>query len=678
MPAEASTGEGLSAADDRAPVIDGRYRVMTENRLPELDSPNAEAFEASDLRTPTNRVFALLCRRGAVARTETIDRMTRTDIEGVMMPRGFGVVAWRATGERRLVIILTRPGGARLVPSGRTAIDRVPPHELGRRFLRPLAGALIALAERNVTHRAIRLDNVFFADPQGETVVLGDWLSEPPGLSQPAVYEPLEQAMADPTGRSAGSAADDCYALGVLLAVLLAGETPHADLSAEESVAARLKFGSYSALLGQVSVPLGLTEPLRGLLSDDPGKRWDIEDLARWLGGQQLTLKPPGLPPRAARPLSFAGEDHWNVRSLAHAMANKWDEALGEVGQPRLADWLTRSLGDAERADQIANPQVIAGATVEDAVTEEDLHLAWILLVLDPRAPLRFRGFAVRTESLGRALGMNLGDARRVESLRALLRAGLPDLWFELQESNRPEYLPLRSQIGQATTALAERALGKGLENCLYRLAPDWPCVSPLLEREYVVTLGHVLPALERLAEQGQAARDLMDRHIAAFCLIRLQRTPERAGGNLESGVVRIRSLAMLQLLAAVQLATGPAALPGIGRWYAKQLAPSIESFHNRDYRKQAAEEAEGLAAAGDLAALAALFDNERLRQADQQGFEVARVDYRRIAEHIAWLEQGGIKGPANVARVSRQAASILSALLSGAMLIAMTLLYLV
>ncbi len=678
MPAEASTGEGLSAADDRAPVIDGRYRVMTEHRLPELDSAKAQAFEASDLHTPSNRVFALLCGRGVAPRIQTIDRMLRSEVEGVVMPRGWGVVAWRATGERHLVIILARPSGARLVPLGRTAIDRIPPHELSRRFVRPLVGALIALAERNVTHRAIRLDNLFFAEPQGETVILGDWFSEPPGLSQPAVYEPLEQAMADPTGRSAGSTADDCYALGVLLAVLLIGETPHAALSAGESVAARLKYGSYAVLLGQVSVPLGLTEPLRGLLSDDPGKRWNVDDLARWLGGHQLTLKPPGLPPRAARPFSFAGEDHWNVRSLAHAMANKWDEALGEVGQPRLGDWVARSLGDSARADQIASPQVLAGATAEAAVTEQDLHLAWILLVLDPRAPLRFRGFAARAESLGRALGMNLGDSRRIESLRALLRAGLPDLWFELQESNRPEYLPLRGKIGQATAALASTAFGKGLENCLYRLDPDWPCASPLLQREYVATLDHLLPALERLAGQGQAARDLMDRHIAAFCLMRLQRIPDGAGSKLESGVTRIRSLAMLQLLAAVQLAMGPTALPGIGRWYAQQLAPSIESFHNRDYRKEAAEEAERLAATGDLAALAALFDNERLRQADQQGFEIARVEHRRIAEHIAWLERGGIKGSANVTRVSRQAASILSALLSGAMLIAMTLLYLV
>lgn len=678
MPAEASVGQGLSAEDHRGPVVDGRYSILPDRRLPELDSPNGEAYQASDLTLPNRGVFALVCGKGAVARTDLMVRMGRLELEGLLMPRAWEVVAWRSPAARRLVIVFDRPGGPRLVPLGTTTIDPVAPHELTTRFVQPILAALLGLAERMMTHRAIRLDNLHYAEADRETVTLGDCLSEPPGYSQPAVYEPLEQAMADPSARSPGRAVDDCYALGVLLAILLAGKNPCEGMTDEETVTAKLNFGSYYLLLGQVSVPLGLTEPLRGLLSDDPGKRWTAADLDRWLGGNHLTPKPPGLAPKAARPFSFVGQDHWNVRSLAHAFASNWNEALEEVDKPGLGDWLTRSLGDAERAEIAGNPQVLTSAAQDDGATELDIRLAWILMVLDPQAPVRFKGFAAQPESLGQALGMNLGDGGAVQRIRAILRSGLPDFWFELQESNKPEYLPMRSQIGQATAALADTRLGHGLEHCLYRLHSEWPCCSPFFAEDYVASLAHLLPALERLAERGVTTRDLVDRHVAAFCLTRYRHLSPYAVKHLGSLDPGARTQAMLRILSEIQRAVGPDALPAMGAWFAAQLSASIEAFHNRAYRKQAAEEVERLAAEGKLADLAALFDNSRQRSADEAGYEVARGEYKRIAEHIAWLEQGGLMGRENVRRVSRQAAGIVSALLSGAMLVAMTLLYLV
>ena len=164
--------------------------------------------------------------------------------------------------------------------------------------------------------------------------------------------------------------------------------------------------------------------------------------------------------------------------------------------------------------------------TKDDGATELDIHLAWILMVLDPPAPIRFKGFAAQPDSFGQALGMNLKDAEKVQRIRAILRSGLPDFWFELQHANRPEYLPMRSRIGQATAALADTRLGQGLEHCLYRLDPEWPCCSPFFEEDFVASLAHLPAAVERLAERGTATRDLLDRHIVAFCLARYRHMP--------------------------------------------------------------------------------------------------------------------------------------------------------
>jgi hypothetical protein len=78
----------------------------------------------------------------------------------------------------------------------------------------------------------------------------------------------------------------------------------------------------------------------------------------------------------------------------------------------------------------------------------------------------------------------------------------------------------------------------------------------------------------------------------------------------------------------------------------------------------------------GELGLLSVLFDNPAAIRADEQGFAVARAQYRQAANRTSWLEQGGLSGPDNVLRVSRQAASVVSAVLSGLMLVVLTIFY--
>jgi hypothetical protein len=132
----------------------------------------------------------------------------------------------------------------------------------------------------------------------------------------------------------------------------------------------------------------------------------------------------------------------------------------------------------------------------------------------------------------------------------------------------------------------------------------------------------------------------------------------------------------MLQLLADVQKRTGPARLPALTRWYATLLAPAIDGYRNRPYRKRLADEIARLVERGELGLLGVLFDNPEAIRADERGFAVARAQYQQAGHRISWLEQGGLSGPDNVQRVSRQAASIVSAVLSGLMLVVLTVFY--
>ena len=119
-----------------------------------------------------------------------------------------------------------------------------PEAELMANVLRPAAHVLEQLQARGVTHRGIRLDNVFQSH-RGEPVVLGSAWAAPPAMAQPALFEPPYSAMCLRAGAGDGSIADDVYALGVLLLCLALGRAPLAQLDEASVVRRKLEQGSF-------------------------------------------------------------------------------------------------------------------------------------------------------------------------------------------------------------------------------------------------------------------------------------------------------------------------------------------------------------------------------------------------------------------------------------------------
>ena len=72
--------------------------------------------------------------------------------------------------------------------------------------------AFKALNEMGVTHRGVRPSNMYWSGSDKSTVMLSEAVSAPAGHDQPGVFETVENAMAVPAGRSAGSTKNDLYA----------------------------------------------------------------------------------------------------------------------------------------------------------------------------------------------------------------------------------------------------------------------------------------------------------------------------------------------------------------------------------------------------------------------------------------------------------------------------------
>src|SRR3546814_81588 len=166
------------------------------------------------------------------------------------------------------------------------------------------------LKARRIFHGTINPTNLFLNEPGGGSAVqLGECVTAPAGYNQPALFETIERGMAMPSGRGNGAVADDLYALGATILYLLQGHSPLAGLDDRSIVAAKIEKGSFAAMSGEARLPVGLMEPLRGLLMDDPQQRWTIEDLDLWVSGRRLSPKQAQPPKRAPRPLAFASSE---------------------------------------------------------------------------------------------------------------------------------------------------------------------------------------------------------------------------------------------------------------------------------------------------------------------------------------------------------------------------------
>ena len=475
-------------------LLAGRYQVHPDKPIPALDSPMATAFEANDLRAGGRNLFALVCRPDLMARIDIIPQLARMLLLAMVAPVDGGVVSWPETGGRRFAIVFERNFGERILASPEATITPVREDHLIRIVIQPLMTTIKELENRFITHRAIRADNLFYKDATHNEVVLGECVSAPPAISQPAIYEPIESAIAMPSCRGAGKSTEDLYAFGVMLAVLLNGENPVKHMSDEEIIADKISRGSYSALIGQSRVSLKLMEPLRGLLCDDPKERWTAANLESWLGGQQLSPKQPMLPARAARAMTFAGKEYWTRPALSYAMGRNWQEAGKLITSGELEGWVRRALSDDEGADAVRDAVMVSSVRAD----QEDTLIARILMVFEPKHPIRYKDYAANLDGIPTGFAADFHNQEIRKTFVEFMKAKLPQTYLQSQPSGHPNVGALMNSFDMMSYFSENSQLGGGLERALYESNPGWPCQSPHVADHYVTEVDDVLPLLIR------------------------------------------------------------------------------------------------------------------------------------------------------------------------------------
>lgn len=627
------------------PMIAGQYVVDAGRRL--LPVGGLPAFGATDQVTGRSDLMAIQIHRQMPARPRAFQALQKP-IEGLLTPLAYG-----SSGDARYAICLAPPG-----PAVQTRTRPWTEPELLGCVLRPAAHVLEHLQDLGITHRGIRLDNVFQAAP-GQPVVLGTSWTMPPAMAQPALFEPPYSAMCLPAGRGEGSIADDVYALGVLLLCLALGAAPLQQADDAAILRRKLEFGSYTALAGDERLPPIIGDLVRGMLAEDPEHRPTPSLLldpasAR---GRRVAARPPR---RAQRPLQLAGGAIWNARSLAYALAVEPEEGLRALSSDAVEHWLRRELGDGQLAARVEEAvRQRSLAMLSDDSNGEAALVTRVIAVLDPLAPLCWRGLALWPDGIGAALAIaSAKDPDAAVKLEEIVVREEAANWASLRP-DRCDFAVVRVEARQQHSWLQQQGDRGGVPRLVYLLNPLFPCASPLLEGRWVARLADLLPALEDTAKRvDRRQTEPIDIHVAAFVSARLERRMGKELSSQMGGNARSACLGQLRVLAQLQTRFHPRPLPALAAWLGARAGPVLATWRNRERRASIEKQLNELTDGGYLQPMLQALEDPTGRSADAREANEAAQALELIDAELARIATGANERAAEAQRLGQEIAA--------------------
>ena len=642
-------------------VVRDRFTIFCDRPIPSLDMPNALAYEVADRKQEGRPLYALVCKPEMPARITVMRILKGLEIPAVLHMVDWGVAEWPPVERKCVIVIYHRPLGGRVMESMSAQFKRIPDHLFARQVIKPIADGLVELGLKGISHRAIRPDNLYYMDQQRTKMVLGDCVTSVPGNDQPVVLETIESGACTPSARGSGSYSDDMYAFGASVLMLAIGRNPMQGVPDVEIIRRKIQVGSYAALVGEERMPVSLIECLRGMLTDDPEQRWIPGNVDLWLNGKRLTPIQAKGESQAQRPFRFADQEFHSIRPLSYAMFQHWDKASQIINDGSLEVWIRRGHELTDLADGIASAIKSTGAMAGNKEDASDLIVARVLMLLDPRMPVRWRDFRVFVDGFGQALAVAMLRKQKLQPYTDFINRDLWRYWISAQTKQNPENQQFENVFKDLKNYLRDPNSGAGIERCVYELNEWQPCMSPLIDAQYVMEVKGVLPALEAVSKTANTKLWPVDRHVAAFLRARYAKGTGTQIDSMNDSRPDRATIGMLSVLAIVQWRLGPEFLHGLAMWAGGLMTPVINSYQNRNKRKELEKEIPKLIRKGSLPELFNYLDNPEERQKDAEGFSWAKAEYASAEKQIYDLEHGQVDRQDSAIKTGRQAGTVVA-----------------
>lgn len=618
--------------------LKGEIEILPDSPLPHLDVGPIKAYAA--LTKSREKAYALICEKHLCPQITASAKYY--GISSPYLPRliGAGAVDWSLLHQQRYCFVYENKQGKPVANPGNIMGMNLKNDLVVNTVVKNIVPAIKDMRDVDFVHGNIRLSNLFDGGVSGlEKVMLGECLSAPPGYFQPALYETIERASAQPLGRGKAVHEDDMYAFGVTLAVMMRGSDPLAGFTDDEIISQKIEVGSYAAVTGKERFTGSLLECLRGLLNDDPRLRWTIDDVITWLEGRRVHPKQSvNAKLKASRPLDFNQEKYLRPQMLALDLPKNPKETEKLVEGKDLNQWLNRSLQDKVIEERVDDAIDAAREKGTGGFFPERLA-CYLSIALSPEMPLMFRGLHMMPHAFGQMMVESAALKKDLNPFVEILQNQM--MLFRINTEGGPgDSGDLITQFDACRAFLRQSIIGYGVERCIYYMAPEAHCLSDKLKNFYVRSSEDLLNAFEKIASLPSRPDSFFDRHIISFLSVRDRQIIDPYIPDLNSDEKPRNILASIRVLSAIQTRSKLPAMPGVTSWLAETFDPLINRFHDRDMRARTRAQLQKIKDKGDISKLSAIFDNPQLFPEDFRLFKMAIRDYNNLRQEHRRLSE--------------------------------------
>ncbi|PZQ47721.1 MAG: hypothetical protein DI551_02865 [Micavibrio aeruginosavorus] len=663
------TGKQMLSGDV---IFNDSITIYSGNRLPQYDNGPIKAYSARGVDRAPPSLVAYICEDHLIPRADKAPAYSSIANSALPPIIATGPVHWAPEGREKYCFIYENKFGNVVMPNDTRGGMGLKPDYMMNAVIRPMVNALADLRDKGIVHGRIRPSNLYDGGEKVfERVLLGDCLTLPVAYNQSVLYLPIERALASPIGRGTGTFADDLYAFGVTLAMMLRHHDPMEGLDDNEIIERKLDEGTYMALLGRDRFSGAVLELLRGLLQDDAEDRWTIDGVLLWMDGRRLSPKQAMRRPKANRPLLFKGEKYLRPELLARDLSKDMAEARTIVENGEMEQWMVRALDDKAAVARLESAVSEAEEAGKGAGYNEKLATR-VAIALHPEGPIRYKSINLFPEAVGAALTEAFIMKRDLQTYIDFFMSYFVTQWIDAQPNGVTDVGTLISSFDGARAFLRQKGLGTGLERCIYSLCPETPCLSEKLSKYYVRTPEDMLNAFEKLSYLPSRPAMFFDRHSVAYLLVKDRKNIDPYMHDLNALESYRRILAEMKIVATIQKRSQLGRFPGIAKWISDNLEPIYERFHDRELRIELKKKVERLVDSGDLPKLIGLFDDPSVYQEDNAEFRRAMRKHHDLEVEVHDIERD-LQNEENYGKEEgSQAAALVSAVL--AMLIILVL----
>lgn len=645
----AAEAEKEKNPDDNIFVVKERFEIDYNTPLPDLDANGAKAYAVRDKVNPQRNLFALICDNNFPPRLSVLPYLKTIDNSALLKLIDYASVDYIPDGTMNMALIYNRPTGAKVIDvqsEGKISGEKF------KSLLTSMISACEALKAYNITHRAIRLDNIFYKDSDCSEIVLGDCAASFPAMYQPDEYETAESLLCVPQGRGNGTDADDIYAIGVVLLELILQHPIRLNMQTSELLSAKLKKGSLLTLLGSEKINSQFAATLKGLLDDSSEARWKALTIYNYLEGKNVNISSSDGAERSMRAILIAGEKYYTAKSAALAMLENQDEAFSLTRNGKLQDWIKNGLENEKLSNKIDK-------LIQSSKENENnrLLIPLICIYLDYSLPIKCGDFFVFPDGISKTVFYYTRTHQSLENILQILASDLVKTWYQEQPHR---HAPANSSEFKA--ALSRNAYGYGIERVMYDFDDDLPCTSELIGKEFVNTPSKLLRALDN---NYSVLKDKppFDKNIIAYLRCKMGKKIDGIITDINANQDAMRASAVMRLYANIQNKSGPVQLFNLTKWLMKASKPIIANYHNIKYRKFLEREIVKISKNGKIIDLYEILENEEAKQKDKKEYAEALKKVNLLMTERSRIVSGDTKLDEEAKDLATKFSSILAIL---------------